>query len=88
MEIQLPATGTGTATAIATATLDLSSVCDLHNSSQQRQISDPQVRPGIETASSWILVRFISVAPQWEIPKLFVHGLIMMSFYTRQGTIT
>ena len=24
------------------------------------------VRPGIEPASSWILVRFISTAPQWE----------------------
>ena len=24
-------------------------------------------RPGIKTMSSWILVRFVSVAPQWEL---------------------
>ena len=26
------------------------------------------VRPGIEPVSSWILVRFISTVPQWELP--------------------
>ena len=26
------------------------------------------VRPGIEPVSSWILVRFISAEPQWELP--------------------
>jgi len=27
----------------------------------------PTARPGIEPASSWISVRFVSVAPQWEL---------------------
>ena len=27
-------------------------------------------RPGIELTFSWILVRFVSVEPQWEIPTL------------------
>ena len=27
-------------------------------------------RPGIEPASSWMLVRFISPEPQWEFQKL------------------
>ena len=26
-------------------------------------------RPGIEPASSWILVRFVSAEPRWELPK-------------------
>ena len=30
------------------------------------------VRPGIEPTSSWILVRFISAAPQEELPRLFI----------------
>ena len=28
-----------------------------------------QARPEVEPASSWILVRFVSPAPQWELPK-------------------
>ena len=27
-----------------------------------------RARPGIEPASSWILARFVSTAPQWELP--------------------
>ena len=27
------------------------------------------VRPGIKPASTWILVRFTSVTPQWELPR-------------------
>ena len=26
-----------------------------------------RVRPGLEPTSSWILVRFVSAAPQWEL---------------------
>ena len=29
-----------------------------------------RARPGIEPASSWILVRFISIAPKWEFPSM------------------
>ena len=28
-------------------------------------------RPGIKPTSSWILVRFISTAPHWELPREF-----------------
>ena len=34
-----------------------------------------RARPGIEPASSWFLVRFISTEPQWELQHLWcVHG--------------
>ena len=29
------------------------------------------MRPGIEPASSWILVRFVSTEPQWDLPMNF-----------------
>ena len=31
------------------------------------------VRPGIEPASSWMLVRFVSSEPQWELLKVLKH---------------
>ena len=53
-ELQLPAT----ATATATATWDLSCVCDLHHSSQQRLIPDPLSEARDQTPilmdTSWI----------------------------------
>ena len=51
-ELQLPAYVT------ATATPDPSCVCDLLHSSQQRQILNPQARPGIKPASSWMPIGF------------------------------
>ena len=45
---------------------DLSCLCDLHHSSQQCQILNPLSEA--EPISSWILVRFISIAPQRELP--------------------
>ena len=57
-ELQLPATAT------ATATWDPSHVYDLHRSSWQHQILK---RSGIEPATSWILVQFITTEPQWEL---------------------
>ena len=57
-ELQLPAS------AKATASQDPSHVCDLQHSSQQLQIPDPGIKP----ASSWILVGFVSAAPQQELP--------------------
>ena len=53
---------------IATATRDPSLICNLHHSSQQCRILNP-LRPGMEPASSWILVGFISTTPQWELPR-------------------
>ena len=28
--------------------------------------------PGIEPATSWFLVGFVSAAPRWELPKVFM----------------
>jgi len=40
-------------------------------------------RPGIEPASSWILVGFISTEPQWELPYwLFKLGVLEFSAVT------
>ena len=51
-----------------TAMQDPSNVCNLHHSSQKQWIH--WARPGIEPTFSWILGRFISVAPQWELLKI------------------
>ena len=40
----------------------------LHHSHRNAGSPIHWARPGIEPASSWILVRFISTAPQWELP--------------------
>ena len=58
IELQLPA--------CAKDTPDLSCVCDLHYSSPQAGSLTYWARSGIKTASSWILVGFISTAPQQE----------------------
>ena len=31
----------------------------------------------MEQASSWILVRFISAEPQWELPQLYFLSLLL-----------
>ena len=59
--------------AIAIAMPDMSCVCGLHHSAQQLQILNHWGRPGIEPTSSWILVRFVTAEPQWELP----HTLIL-----------
>ena len=56
VELQLPAT--------AIAMWDPSLICDLHHSLQQHWILNP-----IKPTSLWILVRFISAEPQWELPE-------------------
>ena len=58
----------------AAAMKDPSHLFDLHHSSQQHQILNPlseAVKPGIEPASWWLLVGFISTAPQQELPDYF-----------------
>ena len=52
---------------IATATPDLSHLCNPHHSSQQCQILNLLNRPGIESVSSWMLIRFISAKPRQEL---------------------
>ena len=47
---------------------DPSQVYDPHHSSRQHWILNPPAGPGIEPASSWILVSFISSEPQRELP--------------------
>ena len=83
LELQLPAT------VIATVMQVLSSVCDLYHSSLQCWIPHP-LRPGIEPASSWILVGCISTLPQWEflsyglsIVITVAMGQALLSFWTR-----
>ena len=56
-ELQLPAYTT------ATAMQDLSRICDLHHRSWQHQILDALSEAGIQPASSWMLVRFVSAEP-------------------------
>ena len=61
LELQLLAYAT------ATATPDPLHVCNLHHNSWQRRILNPLSRPGTETSYSWILVRFITTKPEWEL---------------------
>ena len=62
---------------LSQATPDPSHICDLHHSLQKsRAHSSPGslthwARPGIEHASSWMLVRFIAIEPWRELLKLF-----------------
>ena len=65
LERQLPAYAT------ATATRDVRLICDQHHGSQQRRILNRLSEAGIKPSSSWLLVRFITADPQWElrIPK-------------------
>ena len=55
--------------ACPTATWVLSSICDLHHSSQQHRIPNHWARLGIEPTSSCILVGFVSREPQPKLPK-------------------
>ena len=62
-ELQLPVYTT------VTATPDLSHVCHLHHSSGQPGSLTCWVRPGMEVASSGLLVRYVTTEPQWELPS-------------------
>ena len=54
----------------AMATPDLSCVCDLHHSSQQRWTLTYWARTGTELVSSWILVCFfVTAEPQRELQE-------------------
>ena len=55
-----------------TAMQDLSLILGLHHSSQQHRILDPLSNKGIRLAFSWMLVRFVSTAPHWELLPLFL----------------
>ena len=59
--------------ATATAMWDPSCICDLHHSSWQCQILNP-LGPGIESATSWFLVRLTSAVPWRELPNMTSYG--------------
>ena len=62
LELELPAYGT------ALAMTDPSRICDLHTTAHSNAGSLTHwTGPGIELASSWILVRFVSTEPQGEL---------------------
>ena len=69
----------------ATAMQDLSSICNLHHSSQQHRILNPLSEARDITASSWILVKFITADPQWELLFLIFKNtngdLLYIHFY-------
>ena len=64
LELQLPCY------TIATATWNPGRMYIWHHSSQQCWIPNPWARPGIEPASSWILVSFFSTEPWQELQVL------------------
>ena len=69
-ELQLPAYAT------ATATRDLSYICNLHHSSQQRWILNPLSEARDQT---WVptVIRFVSAVPQQELPTIVFKSLPM-----------
>ena len=60
----------------ATATPDLRCVCELHHSSPPRWILNPLNEARVEHASSWMLVRFISTEPRWEL-HIFPYFIVV-----------
>ena len=51
------------------AAWDPSLICDFYTTAHDNARSPPHgARPGIEPASSWILVGYISTVPQQELP--------------------
>ena len=67
-ELQLPAYTT------AIYTQDLSHICDLDTTAHNNaRCLNHWARPGIETTSSWILVRFVSAEPRQELPFQFLE---------------
>ena len=61
----------------------LQGVCSKHYSSWQHQILNPLSKTRDRTASSWILVRFVSTVPQWELLPFTFNGTI--STITEKG---
>ena len=61
--------------ATATAMPDLSHVCDLHHSSQQRWILNPRARPGIEPAEPRQELLMLLCIDFACFPSLSLHSL-------------
>ena len=67
---------------------DPSHVCDLHHISCQGPTLTHRARPGIEPASSWILVQFVTSEPWWKLHcchfkshKMLLQYLIQLLIY-------
>ena len=68
--------------ATATATRDPSLVCHLHHSSWQCWIPDPLSKARDLTTSLWLLVGFISAAPQLELPpQIYFQSSFFFFFF-------
>ena len=52
---------------------DASHICNLHHSSQQRQIFNPLIKAGIEPAYSWILDGFV-IPDLWQKFPLIIFN--------------
>ena len=61
---------------VAIATQDLSHVFDLSTAHSNTRSLTQWTRPGIEPTFSWILVRFITAEPQWEL-----HHMVLIDFW-------
>ena len=62
----------------ATAMPDPSHICDQHHISEQHWFFNSLSKPGIEPATSWFLVGFVSAAPQQALPHI---GYLMCIFW-------
>ena len=60
---------------------DPSCVCDLHHSSWECQILDPLSEARDWTATSWFLVGFVTAAPRWELPMLYIFAIFFVCVY-------
>ena len=56
---------------------DPSYLCDLHHSSGNAGSLTHWARPGIKPVSSWILARFVSAEPQWELRSSVLLKIIL-----------
>ena len=55
--------------------------CSLHHSSGNARYLTYWVRPGIKSASSWILVRFVSAVVQQELWDIIFFYLVFLLYY-------
>ena len=66
----------------ATAMQDPSHICNSLHSSRQRHSSTHWGGPGIEPSSSWILLRFITTKPQWELlPQIKLNSPLLFYLF-------
>ena len=65
--------------AIATAVQDPNHICNLHHSSQQHWIISPLSEARDRTQVSWMLVRFVTAVPPWELLIFFFFNLVVTS---------